>query len=127
MKSLWNDSEAAQFDGPLGPRIYSSRLLGRDKSLVLHGGDHTHADAVLAVSNAPEGEQRVREIYGDKAIVVPYVMAGFDLAVRCAREFSAHAGGNALGMVLVSHGVLSWGADAREAYERMIELVSMAE
>ena len=41
MKSLWNDAEAAQFGGPLGARVYTSRLLGRDKSLVLHGGGNT--------------------------------------------------------------------------------------
>jgi hypothetical protein len=41
MKSLWNDAEAAQFGGPLGPRVYTSRLLGRDRSLVLHGGGNT--------------------------------------------------------------------------------------
>src|SRR6266581_1056223 len=41
MKSLWTDAEAAQFKGPLGPRVYTSRLLGRDKSLVLHGGGNT--------------------------------------------------------------------------------------
>src|SRR5689334_9583662 len=41
MKSLWNDAEAASFKGPLGPRVYTSRLLGRDKSLVLHGGGNT--------------------------------------------------------------------------------------
>src|SRR5690349_633976 len=37
MKSLWSDAEAASFAGPLGPRVYTSRLLGRDRSLVLHG------------------------------------------------------------------------------------------
>lgn len=41
MESLWNDAEAASFSGPLGPRVYTSRLLGRDKSLVLHGGGNT--------------------------------------------------------------------------------------
>ena len=41
MNSLWNDAEATQFSGPLGPRVYTSRLLGRDKSLVLHGGGNT--------------------------------------------------------------------------------------
>ena len=41
MKSLWNDQEAAQFKGDLSQRVYSSRLLGRDKSLVLHGGGNT--------------------------------------------------------------------------------------
>ena len=41
MKSLWNDAEAATFGGPLGTRVYTSRLLGRDRSLVLHGGGNT--------------------------------------------------------------------------------------
>jgi len=217
MKGLWSDAEAAQFTGALGPRVYTSRLLGRDKSLVLHGGgntsvklreknlfgeeedilyvkgsgwdletiepagftpvtldyvrrlaalpslsdpqmvnelnthmlragapspsvetilhailphtyvDHTHADAVLSVSNAPDGEKRVREIYGDRVVVIPYIMAGFDLAAYCAREFPRQAGKNTIGMVLLSHGIFSFGSDARESYERMIELVSMAE
>jgi rhamnose utilization protein RhaD (predicted bifunctional aldolase and dehydrogenase) len=41
MQSLWNDKEAAAFPGDLGLRVYTSRLLGRDKSLVLHGGGNT--------------------------------------------------------------------------------------
>jgi len=89
--------------------------------------DHTHADAVLAVSNAPDGEKRIREIYGKRAAVIPYVMAGFDLASYCAREFPKQAGKETIGMVLLSHGIFSFGASARESYERMIELVSMAE
>ena len=217
MKSLWNDAEAAKFSGPLGLRVYTSRLLGRDKSLVLHGGgntsvkiaednlfgekeeilyvkgsgwdletiepagfapvkldylrrlaalpalsdpqmvnelathvlragapapsvetilhailphkyvDHTHADAVLSVSNSPDGEKRIRDIYGDKVVVVPYIMAGFDLAAYCAREFPKQKTGNTVGMMLLSHGVFSFAEDAKESYELMIELVSMAE
>lgn len=217
MKSLWNDAEAAQFTGALGPRVYTSRLLGRDKTLVLHGGgntsvklpeknlfgedhevlyvkgsgwdmetieaagfapveldyvrrlaslpslsdqqmvnelathtlragapapsvetilhallphkyvDHTHADAVLSISNSPDGEQRVRDIYGDKVVVIPYIMAGFDLAAYCAREFPRQSTNNTVGMVLLSHGVFSFSAQVRESYELMIELVSMAE
>ena len=53
--------------------------------------DHTHADAVLAVSNAPDGEKRIREIYGERVVVIPYIMAGFDLAAYCAREFPKQA------------------------------------
>src|SRR5262249_58614012 len=41
MQSLWKDDEAKQFKGDLGLRVYTSRLLGRDKSLVLHGGGNT--------------------------------------------------------------------------------------
>ena len=217
MKSLWSEAEAAQFGGPLGPRVYTSRLLGRERSLVLHGGgntsvklreanlfgepqdvlyvkgsgwdletieaagfspvaleyvrrladlralpdaqmvnelntrmlragapspsietilhailpypyvDHTHADAVLAVSNTPDGVRHIRDVYGDRVVVIPYIMAGFDLAAHCAREFPKLAGPNTIGMVLLSHGIFSFGAEARESYERMIELVSMAE
>ncbi|HEY5897457.1 MAG TPA: bifunctional aldolase/short-chain dehydrogenase, partial [Burkholderiales bacterium] len=89
--------------------------------------DHTHADAVLAVSNSADGEKRVREIYGDRVAVIPYVMSGFKLAAYCAKEFPRQAGKNTIGMVLLSHGIFSFGSNARESYERMIELVSMAE
>src|SRR5829696_2755372 len=41
MQSLWNDEEAALYSGDLAQRVYTSRLLGRDKSLVLHGGGNT--------------------------------------------------------------------------------------
>jgi rhamnose utilization protein RhaD (predicted bifunctional aldolase and dehydrogenase)/NAD(P)-dependent dehydrogenase (short-subunit alcohol dehydrogenase family) len=217
MNSLWSEAEAAQFSGPLGPRVYTSRLLGRDRSLVLHGGgntsvklreknlfgeeedvlyvkgsgwdletiepagftpvalgyvrklaelprlpdpqmvnelnthmlragapspsvetilhailphryvDHTHADAVLSVSNAPDGEKRIREIYGARVVVIPYIMAGFDLAAYCAREFPRQANSKTVGMVLLSHGIFSFAPDARQSYELMIELVSLAE
>ena len=217
MKSLWDDAEAARFSGTLGPRVYTSRLLGREKSLVLHGGgntsvklrerdlfgeprdvlyvkgsgwdlesieaagftpvdlqyvrrlarlpalsdpqmvselnthvfraaapapsvetllhavlpqsyvDHTHADAVLSICNAPHGADRIREVYGERVVVIPYVMPGFDLAAHCARAFDEQAHARTIGMVLMSHGMFSFGADARESYERMIELVSLAE
>ncbi|MGH8668524.1 MAG: bifunctional aldolase/short-chain dehydrogenase, partial [Burkholderiales bacterium] len=89
--------------------------------------DHTHADAVLSVSNAPDGEKRIRDIFGGRAVVIPYVMAGFDLAAYCAREFPKQAGSNTVGMVLLSHGIFSFAGEARASYELMIELVSMAE
>src|SRR5215216_5109140 len=175
--SLWKDGEAAAFDGPLAQRVYTSRLLGRDHSLVLHGGgntsvkirqrnifgddedilyvkgsgwdletieaagfapirlervlrlatlpspsdpqmvqelraamidpsaptpsvetilhailpfrfvDHTHADALLAITNTANGEVRIRDLFGDSVVVIPYVMPGFDLARLVAQEF----------------------------------------
>jgi rhamnose utilization protein RhaD (predicted bifunctional aldolase and dehydrogenase)/NAD(P)-dependent dehydrogenase (short-subunit alcohol dehydrogenase family) len=217
MQSLWNDEEAAGFKGDLAQRVYTSRLLGRDKSLVVHGGgntsvklretslvgddeeilyvkgsgwdlefieeagfspvrmahllklarletlsdpqmvnelathmtrasapapsvetilhallphkyvDHTHSDAVLAVSDTADGEKRIAEIYGDKVVIIPYVMPGFDLARLCAERFPKQVGKNTVGMVLLKHGVFSFGATARQSYERMIELVDLAE
>ena len=217
MKSLWNQQEAARYAGDLALRVYTSRLLGQDPSLVLHGGgntsvkiqetnllgqeeeilyvkgsgwdlatieeagfapvrmapllalaklpslsdpemvnqlktqmtrasapspsvetilhatlpykyvDHTHADAVVTVTNTPKGRERIEEIYGDSVVVIPYVMPGFDLARFCAERFAAEAGENTLGMVLMNHGIFSFGATAQESYERMIELVSRVE
>jgi rhamnose utilization protein RhaD (predicted bifunctional aldolase and dehydrogenase)/NAD(P)-dependent dehydrogenase (short-subunit alcohol dehydrogenase family) len=89
--------------------------------------DHTHADAVVTITNAPDGEARVREVWGDSVVAIPYVMPGFDLARLCARLFPAGAGPRTIGMVLLQHGIFSFGDTARESYERMIELVSRAE
>ncbi len=217
MQSLWDDDDAAKCASDLDLRVYTSRLLGRDKALVLHGGgntsvkvrqkdlfggddnvlyikgsgcdletieaagfalvlpdpirrlaqlealsdaqllnqlathllrssapapsvetilhallpykfvDHTHADAVLTITDTADGERRMREIYGDAVVILPYVMPGFDLARLCAREFSRQAGASTIGMVLLHHGIFSFGESARLSYERMIELVSRAE
>ncbi|MDX1406986.1 MAG: class II aldolase/adducin family protein, partial [Saprospiraceae bacterium] len=42
--------------------------------------DHTHADAIVTISNTPNGAQRIKELYGDTVLIVPYVMPGFILA-----------------------------------------------
>lgn len=215
--NFWRDEEAARFAGDLGQRVYSSRLLGRDPALVLHGGgntsvkirehnlfgdevdvlhvkgsgwdlatieapgfspvlldhllrlsrldhlsdarmvnelrthqtvaaaptgsveailhavlphkfvDHTHADALIAITNTAGGERRIRELYGELVVVIPYVMPGFDLAREVARRYPAEAGPRTIGMVLLGHGLFSFGDNARQSYERMIELVNMAE
>ena len=217
MHSRWNEEVSSQFAGDLAQRVYSSRLLGQDTSLVLHGGgntsvktrvanlfgeqedilyvkgsgwdletieaegfapcrmkgllrlaeletlsdsqmavelqksktdpsapapsveailhailpakfvDHTHADAVLAVTNTADGRQRVSEIYGNRVVVIPYVMPGFKLARLCAELFPEQAGPQTIGMLLMNHGMFSFGETARESYERMIELVGLAE
>ena len=89
--------------------------------------DHTHADAVLAITHTDSGEARVREIYGDDVVLVPYVMPGFDLAKACARKFEMEAKPSTIGMVLLNHGIFSFGATAEESYGRMIALVDRAE
>lgn len=87
--------------------------------------DHTHANAVLAVSDQPDGAKICAEIYGERAPLVEYVMAGFGLAKRAAAVAADHP--KAEGLILLKHGAFSWGTTAREAYERMIELVTLAE
>ncbi|MFO0075958.1 MAG: bifunctional aldolase/short-chain dehydrogenase [Cyanobacteriota bacterium] len=95
--------------------------------------DHTHSIALLALADQPDAEAICREVYGDRVAIVPYVMPGFDLALAAAAAYERAAAraeerGIALeGMVLLKHGLFSFGATARQSYERMISLVRQAE
>ena len=89
--------------------------------------DHTHADAVVALSNSPMGQERLRSVYGERVLIVPYVMPGFELAKAVQALLREHDAAAYEGMILMHHGVFSWGASARESYERMIRLVDDAE
>ncbi len=86
--------------------------------------DHTHANAIVSLTNQPHGEDLIRELYPD-AIVVPYVMPGFDLAKVCDAAMQAEPNGN--GMILLKHGIFTWSDDPREAYESMIAMIAKAE
>ncbi len=217
MKSLYNNTEANTFSSDLDLRVYTSRLLGQESSLVLHGGgntsvkshavnlfgekeeilyvkgsgwdlatiedkgfapvkmdmllkmaklsnlkdsdmvkyqrlamtdpsapnpsveailhaiipfkyvDHTHADAVVTITNTPNGEDKIRELYGEKVLIIPYIMPGFVLA-QLVYEMTKDIDFNELeGMVLMNHGLFTFSDDAKESYEKTIELVSKAE
>ncbi|HBR15337.1 MAG TPA: bifunctional aldolase/short-chain dehydrogenase [Candidatus Omnitrophica bacterium] len=218
MKSLWKDNDARLYQGdPLQLRVYTSRLLGKESSLVLHGGgntsvkvsvtnmfaepeelllikgsgwdlatieaagfapvkldvlkkmvrlnqlsdtemvrlmrsamtnpnaptpsveailhaiiplpfvDHTHADSLVTLTNTPHGEKRIREIYDGRLMIIPYVMPGFVLAKKVYEMTKDLDFRKLEGMVLMHHGLFTFGDDARSSYERMIGLVDEAE
>ena len=87
--------------------------------------DHTHADAVLALTNQPDGERLVRQALGDQIVIVPYIMPGFQLAKLAAECFEKAP--DCEGMVLLKHGLFTFAADARRSYELTIDYVSRAE
>ena len=87
--------------------------------------DHTHADAILALTNQTHGKELVKEALGERVVVLEYVRPGFELAKAAAAAFEAAPGRKA--MVWMRHGLLTWGETARESYETMIELVTRAE
>jgi rhamnose utilization protein RhaD (predicted bifunctional aldolase and dehydrogenase)/NAD(P)-dependent dehydrogenase (short-subunit alcohol dehydrogenase family) len=224
MKSLWSDADAQGFIERYAPqgigadlalRVYTTRLLGRDPALVLHGGgntsvktqakdllgddvdvlcvkgsgwdmaaiepaglpavkleplrrlkplsrlsdedmvnyqrinlldssapnpsvetllhaflphkyvDHTHSTAVLALTDQPEGEAIAREVFGDQMALVPYTIPGFALAKSVSAIFDADP--KVKGAILLRHGIFTFADDARNAYELMIEMVTLAE
>jgi len=85
---------------------------------------HTHADAILSVTNNRGREKSVRECFGD-VIIVPYTRPGFALSRDVAVRFRQQP--NARAIVLMNHGLITWGDSPREAYGRHIEMVSQAE
>ena len=86
--------------------------------------DHTHANAIVSLTNQPHGEDLIRELFPD-SIVVPYVMPGFELAKAVEVAFRAQPGGD--GMILLKHGIFTFSDDPRQAYEHMIAKIDKAE
>lgn len=89
--------------------------------------EHTHADAVLAVTNTVGGERIAGTLFGDIAPLVPFRHSGFALAKACDAAFRARATANTIGLILLHHGVVAFGDSARESYENMLRLVTRAE
>lgn len=217
MQSAWNDAEAPADDDVLAQCAYGSRLLGREPSLVLHGGgntsiktrvpdvvagdvdvmymkgsgwdlssiepagfapmrlarlreliraphlrdsemmnefrcaltdasapnpsvetllhaflphaavQHSHADVIVTLTNLADGPERVRAALGDDVVIVPYRMPGFDLVHEVARAWPGQATDTTIGMVLLNHGLFTFGDTTRQAYERHIDLITRAE
>ena len=87
--------------------------------------DHTHATAVLSLIDQPDGEKKCEEVFGRRPGFVPYVMPGFGLAKKAIEVFER--GKPSDGLILSKHGIVTFGDTARETYERMIEMVTLAE
>ena len=87
--------------------------------------DHTHSNAVLALTDQPDPERLCREVYGAKMAYVPYIMPGFALAKKAAEIYRRNP--EVEGLILLKHGIFTFGRTAKEAYGRMIRHVSAAE
>ncbi|MEA3374469.1 MAG: class II aldolase/adducin family protein [Campylobacterota bacterium] len=208
MTSLFDEKHASTLSSKLAMRVYTSRLLGQDADLVLHGGgntsvkiddtiyvkgsgwdlssieepgfspvdlgilqkmatrdhlsdtqmvkeqrealrdssapnpsieailhaiipfefvDHTHADAVVTLSNTPDGKALIEEVYGDTVLIIDYVMPGFLLAKDIYEKTKDMDWSKLEGIVLLNHGIFTFNDDAKKSYEKMIELVTKAE
>jgi rhamnose utilization protein RhaD (predicted bifunctional aldolase and dehydrogenase)/NAD(P)-dependent dehydrogenase (short-subunit alcohol dehydrogenase family) len=89
--------------------------------------DHAHADAIVTLGNTPSGRDHLRSAYGDRVIIVPYVKPGFDLCRATARLVRDELSPTTEGIILMGHGVIAFGESAQESYERLIDLVTVAE
>ena len=87
--------------------------------------DHSHADAILCLVDQPDAEARCREVFGRRLGIVPYVMPGFALAKLAAEVYEADP--EVEGLLLLRHGLFTFGETARESYERHVAAVEAAE
>ena len=89
--------------------------------------DHTHADAVVTISNSKQGKEIIEKLYPN-FLIVPYVMPGFILAQKIY-EMTEHAfdWDACEGIILHNHGIFTFDDDAKKSYDKMIEAVSKAE
>src|SRR5690606_21118389 len=89
---------------------------------------HSHADAVLTLTNTPDGRALVQEACGPDVLVVDYVMSGPELAAACqqAWEAAGQRQERVIGLVVLNHGLFTVGRTPREALERHLDLVSRA-
>ena len=89
--------------------------------------DHTHADAILALTNNPNGKKHIKEVFGDSMIVVPYVMPGFVLAKAVQKAIAGKDLSKVDGLILMNHGIFTFDDDAKKSYDLMIKKVTLAE
>ncbi|MEM9071090.1 MAG: bifunctional aldolase/short-chain dehydrogenase [Myxococcota bacterium] len=87
--------------------------------------DHSHADAILALVDQPNAEAICADVFGDTLAIVPYIMPGFALSKLAAEVQETHP--NVEGLLLLRHGLFTWGATAQESYERHVAAVTKAE
>ncbi|TIP22812.1 MAG: bifunctional aldolase/short-chain dehydrogenase [Mesorhizobium sp.] len=87
--------------------------------------DHTHSTAILAIVDQDDSEALSKKVFGNKMGFVPYIMPGFDLAKAAADVFDTDP--TVEGLILDKHGIFTFGDDAKQAYDRMIHYVDIAE
>jgi rhamnose utilization protein RhaD (predicted bifunctional aldolase and dehydrogenase)/NAD(P)-dependent dehydrogenase (short-subunit alcohol dehydrogenase family) len=86
---------------------------------------HTHPEAILALTNRNNAKEILGLALGNKTTVIPYVKVGFDLAIAASQAFEADPAAG--GIVIMHHGLVTWGKTAKEAYEKTIAIVNNAE
>ena len=87
--------------------------------------DHTHANAILGLIDQPNASEICKATFGNQVGMVPYIIPGFELAKLSYQIFCKNK--NVIGLILLKHGIFTFGDSAKESYDRMIKLVSIAE
>lgn len=83
--------------------------------------DHVHADAIVALTNSERGLDAVHEVFGDRVAAIPYRRPGFRLSKEVYEAAQSHDA-----VVLMNHGLVTWGDTAEESYRATIRMAEAA-
>ncbi len=86
--------------------------------------DHLHPDAAIAIAASKDGEQIMKEIYGDDFVWIPWQRPGFDLSLKL--EAAILENPNLKGLYLGGHGLFTWGDTALECYINSLDAIEKA-
>ena len=86
--------------------------------------DHLHPDALIAIAASKDGEQIMKEIWGDTMAWLPWQRPGFDLGLKL--EQTVNENPNLRGVILGGHGLFTWGDTSYESYINTLEVIEMA-
>jgi rhamnulose-1-phosphate aldolase/alcohol dehydrogenase len=86
--------------------------------------DHTHPDAIIALTSSPDGKRLAADAFGDEAVWLDYQRPGFDMSKRIAELLAAAPSARAV--LLEKHGLVTWGETPEESYRSTIEFVARA-
>jgi len=87
--------------------------------------DHTHSNAFLSIVNLKNSREVCKKLFGNKLSIVPYVMPGFELANLCYKIYQSNK--HTEGLILLNHGIFTFGQSAKQSYDRMIKYVNIVE
>ncbi len=88
--------------------------------------DHTHADAIVTISNSKNSNKLIEELFPN-FLIMPYVMPGFLLAKKIYEMTQDFDWSACDGIILLNHGIFTFDNDAKKSYDKMIKAVSKAE
>ncbi|PPR47093.1 MAG: Dihydroanticapsin 7-dehydrogenase [Alphaproteobacteria bacterium MarineAlpha5_Bin9] len=87
--------------------------------------DHTHSNAILSIINQENDYDICKKVFGNELAIVPYIMPGFMLAKKATQIYDKNP--KVKGLILLKHGIFTFGKTAKESYKRMIRYVNIAE
>lgn len=88
--------------------------------------DHTHADAIVTMSNSETGIENIKKVFPN-FLIVPYIMPGFILASKINEMIKDLDWSQCEGIILHNHGIFTFDDDAKISYNKMIDAVTVAE